>query len=299
VTRAPAADEEIPRFLADLGLPGIVDAHVHFMPERVQEAVWRWFDGLTPAWPVTYRSAAPDRLATLARMGVRHHTALAYAHRPGMLAFLNDHTLQLARTQPAVIPSFTIYPEPGAARETERCLRAGGRCVKVHLQVGAFDPVDPLLRESWALLQDAGVPVVIHAGAVADGTGNQQWCGPEPLRRLLARFPRLRLVIAHLGAPDYEEFLALAEQHPGVWLDTAMVFGDPPQLGPFPQRLVARLAGLGARIAFGSDFPTIPQPVASQLGGLVALGLGEDWLRGVLWHNGLRLFGLHPSHTFH
>jgi uncharacterized protein len=291
VTPAPSADEEIPAFLSELGVPGIVDAHVHFMPERVQEAVWRWFDGLTPAWPVTYRTPAPDRLATLARMGVRRHTALAYAHRPGMLRFLNDHTLGLAAAEPAVIPTFTIYPEPGAGAETARCLQAGGRCVKVHLQVGAFDATDPLLSDSWALLQEASVPVVIHAGAVADGTGNQQWCGPEPVKRLVARFPGLRLVIAHLGAPDYEKFVSLAEQHPGLWLDTAMVFSDPPYLTQFPPGLVPRLAGLGDRIAFGSDFPTIPHAVAAQLSGLAHLGLGDAWLRAVLWHNGTRLFG--------
>jgi uncharacterized protein len=285
-------DEEIPGFLAALGVPGIVDAHVHFLPERVQEAVWRWFDALTPPWPVTYRAPEAGRLATLARLGVRRHTALAYPHRPGMLRFLNDYTLGLAAAQPAVIPSFTIYPEPGAGQETARCLAAGGQCVKVHLQVGGFDATDPLLEESWGLLRDAGVPVVIHAGAVADGTGNEQWCGPSPVRRLLRRFPGLRLVIAHLGAPQYEEFLILARQHPGVWLDTAMVFTQPAFLSPFPGRLVPLLADLGQRIAFGSDFPTIPHAVAAQLSGLAGLGLGDDWLRGVLWDNGRRLFGL-------
>jgi uncharacterized protein len=55
---------------------------------------------------------------------------------------------------------------------------------------------------------------------------------------------------------------------------------------------VQRLAGLGDQIAFGSDFPTIPQAVAAQLSGLAALGLGDAWLRGVLWDNGVRLFGL-------
>jgi hypothetical protein len=292
VTLAILTDEDIPGFVASLGIPGIVDAHVHFMPDRLQEAVWRWFDGLTPEWPVTYRSPAPDRLATLARLGVRHHTALAYAHRPGMLRFLNDYTLELADSKEPVIPSFTIFPEPGVSAETARCLQAGGRCVKVHLQVGGFDATDPLLDEAWALLQEAGIPVVMHAGAVADGSGNEQWCGPEPVRRLLARFPRLRLVIAHLGAPDFAAFLDLAEQHPEVWLDTAMVFTEPAYLTPFPRHLVRRLAGLGERIAFGSDFPTIPHALAVQLAGLKALGLGDDWLRGVLWGNGLRLFGL-------
>ncbi|HEY4849877.1 MAG TPA: amidohydrolase family protein [Streptosporangiaceae bacterium] len=285
-------DDEIPGFLEALGVPGIVDAHVHFLPDGVQEAVWRWFDRLSPPWPVTYRSPAPVRLATLARLGVRHHTALAYPHRPGMLRFLNDHTLGLAAAEQAVIPTFTIYPEPGVGSETARCLQAGGRCVKVHLQVGGFDATDPRLDEAWGLLEEAGTPVVLHAAAVADGSGNEQWCGPGPVRRLLVRFPRLRLVIAHLGAPDHDAFVALAETHSGVWLDTAMVFTDPPYLGPSPLHLVERVAGLGDRIVFGSDFPTIPHAFAAQVSGLAALGLGETWLRQVLWDNGMRLFGL-------
>jgi predicted TIM-barrel fold metal-dependent hydrolase len=285
-------DDEIPGFLADLGIPGIVDAHVHFLPDNVQDAVWRWFDRLSPVWPVTYRASASERLAILADAGVRHHTALAYPHRPGMLRFLNDHTLGLAAAEPAVIPTFTIYPEPGAGAETARCRAAGGRCVKVHLQVGGFDAVDPLLDEAWAQLAEAGTPVVLHAGAVADGSGNEQWCGPEPVRRLLARFPGLRLVIAHLGLPDSGAFVELAETHRALWLDTAMVFTDPPYLGPSPVHLVPRLGALGDRIVFGSDFPTIPHQLAAQVSGLAALGLGDDWLRGVLWHNGMRLFGL-------
>lgn len=285
-------DDDIPGFLAALGVPGIVDAHVHFLPDRLQDAVWRWFDRLTPAWPVTYRSPAQDRLSTLAAAGILHHTALAYAHQPGMLRFLNDHTLGLAADVPAVIPTFTIYPEPGVAGETARCLAAGGRCVKVHLQVGGFDAVDPLLDEAWAQLADAGTPIVIHAGAVADGSGNEEYCGPRPVQRLLTRFPRLRLVIAHLGTPDQDAFVELAETHPGVCLDTAMVFTNPPYLGPSPLHLVGRLGAMRDRVVFGSDFPTIPHQIAAQVSGLASLGLGDDWLRAVLWHNGVRLFGL-------
>lgn len=287
-------DDEVPAFLAALGIPGIVDAHVHFMPDQLQQAVWAWFDRLSPPWPVTYRTSAPERLAALARAGVRYHTALAYPHRPGMLRFLNDHTLGLASAEPAVIGSFTIYPEPGVAAETARCLRAGARCAKVHLQVGGFDATDPELDGAWAQLEQAGTPVVLHAGAVADGSGNERWCGPAPVRRLLDRFPGLRLVIAHLGSPDYQEFVALAEEYPGVWLDTAMVFTDPPYLAPAPARLADRVTALGDRIVFGSDFPTIPHAFAAQVSGLAQVGFGDDWLRGVLWHNGVKLFEL-PS----
>ena len=55
-----------------------------------------------------------------------------------------------------------------------------------------------------------------------------------------------------------------------------------------------RLADLGERILLGSDFPSIPYPYATQLAALHDLDLGEDWLRGVLWHNAAALFGIQP-----
>jgi predicted TIM-barrel fold metal-dependent hydrolase len=99
------------------------------------------------------------------------------------------------------------------------------------------------------------------------------------------------LVIAHMGAPDHDAFMSLAEEHPGVWFDTAMVFTDPPYF-PSPSHLVERMVGLGDRVVFGSDFPAIPHAFAAQVAGLDALGIGDDWLRRVCWDNGKRLFGL-------
>jgi hypothetical protein len=48
-------DQDVAVYVASLGLPGIVDLHVHFMPERVQAKVWAHFDRLDPPWPIVYR----------------------------------------------------------------------------------------------------------------------------------------------------------------------------------------------------------------------------------------------------
>jgi predicted TIM-barrel fold metal-dependent hydrolase len=291
---APPAlrDQDVAAYVAALGLPGIVDLHVHFMPERVQAKVWAHFDRLDPPWPIVYRAGEAERLATLAALGVHHHTALAYAHRPGMAAWLNRHTLALAAAHPAVVGSFTFYPEPGVEAEVERSLAAGGTVAKVHLQVGKFHPLDPLLDLVWAELARRRVPVVLHAGAVPDGSGGEEFCGAGKVAGLLDRFPDLVLVVAHLGAPDFGDFLGLAEAAPTLRLDTAMVFGGPQAIGAFPAELVERLGGLGERVLFGSDFPSVAWPFAGQVGGLAGLGLGEEWLRGVLWRNGARLLNL-------
>ena len=290
---SPRSDDEVADYIAGLGLDGVIDVHVHFMPDSVQEKVWRHFDRLTdPPWPITYRMSEDARLSALAGLGVRHHTALAYAHRPGMAAWLNDHTLALAESRPAVIPTFTLYPEPGVDEYVHAALERGGAVVKIHLQVGRFHTTDPALDGAWAVLADRGVPVVLHAGAVNDGSGGEEYCGVDKVSRLLERFPDLVLVIAHMGAPDYVDFLALAESSPTVLLDTTMAFADPRYLGPYPRELLDRVAALGTRVLWGSDFPTVPYTYAEELSSLVALGLGDDWLRGVLWDNAARLLGL-------
>lgn len=284
----PRDDREVPGFWDSLGIPGAYDLHVHFMPMPVQEAVWRVFDRLEPAWPITYRTGVEERLGTLARLGVVAHTALAYPHRTGMAAWLNAFSLELAARHEAVVPTFTMYPEEGVDAYVEDALAAGGEVVKVHLQVGKFAATDPRLDGPWSRIEAAGLPVVLHAGAVADSSGGEEWCGAGPVARLLERFPGLVLVVAHAGAPDFADFLALAEAHPRVHLDTAMVLTDPPYLGAYPPRLLPRLERLADRVVFGSDFPSIPHEYAAQVRGL-ARTFGPEWLRRVCWDNPRRL----------
>jgi hypothetical protein len=91
--------------------------------------------------------------------------------------------------------------------------------------------------------------------------------------------------------PEYAEFLDLAERYERVHLDTTMfatAFTE--RLMPFDAGLRPRLAALRDKVLLGSDFPSIPYPYAEQLAALARLGLGDDWLRAVLWHNGARLF---------
>ncbi len=291
----PVADADVPAFWQALGLPGLADIHVHFLPPRMLRRVWAYFDEAGPLlgrpWPIRYKRPDEERVALLRAMGVRVFGALAYAHRPGMAADLNAWTLAFARATPGCVPSATFYPEPGVLDYVTRAVEAGARLFKVHLQVGGFPPGDPVLDPVWGLLAEAGIPVVIHAGHAPVGTAHT---GPGPFGTLLARHPRLRAVVAHLGAPDYEAFLALAERHERVALDTTMVFtGFFDGLAPFPRAALPRLRdlGLAGKVLLGSDFPNIPYPYAEQIAGLTRLGLGPGWLRAVCWENPTRLVG--------
>ena len=294
--RPPGEDTDVPAFCRALGVPGLADVHVHFLPPRLLRRVWEYFDAAGPlvgtAWPIRYRWPDERRVAHLRELGVRAFTALAYAHRPRMAADLNAWTLEFARATPGCLPSATFYPEPGVADYVAAALGAGARVFKVHLQVGGFPADEPRLRPVWGLLAEAGVPVVVHAGHAPVATAHT---GPQPFGELLARHPALTAIVAHLGAPDYEPFLDLAETYERVTLDTTMAFTPFfERLNPVPVPRAAPPAGArpGRKVLLGSDFPNIPYPYAEQIAGLVRLGLGEQWLRAVCWQNAARLFGL-------
>ena len=287
-------DAAVPDFWQRLGLPGLVDVHVHFMPRRVMDKVWAYFDGVGPLtgvpWPIAYRTEEQDRLDRLRAMGVRAFPSLVYAHKPGMAAWLNAWAAEFAGAHPDVLHTLTLYPEPDVLAYVTEQLAAGARIGKVHLQVGAFDPREPVLDEVWGVLADAGLPVVVHCGS---GPTPGPYTGPGPIGEVLARHPRLTAVIAHLGMPEYADFLDLAERHPRVHLDTTMAFtAFTEALMPFPPELRPRLLDLGDRVLLGSDFPNTPYPYADQLAALAALELGDAWLRAVVYDNGARLLDL-------
>ncbi len=50
--------------------------------------------------------------------------------------------------------------------------------------------------------------------------------GPAGIADVLSRHPSLKVIIAHLGMPEYAEFLDLADRYDDVRLDTTMAFVD-------------------------------------------------------------------------
>lgn len=289
---APASDEEVRGYLDALDLPGLIDLHVHFMPDRVQQKVWGFFDRLPdmgePAWPIAYRHSDEQRVRILRDIGVTAFSTLNYAHRPGMSQILNEYSRQFAAQYEDAIHSATFFPEPGVEETVAQVLSDGAQIFKVHIQVGAFSALDPLLASSWQLIAQAGVPVVMHCGS---GPHGGEYTGPRPIYELVERYPELVLVIAHMGMPEYREFAELARRAPNVYLDTTMVGTTyaAREFGPIPDGYLETVAELSDKVVLGTDFPTIPYSYSHQIEALHSWGLGDEWMRNVLWRNPQRL----------
>jgi predicted TIM-barrel fold metal-dependent hydrolase len=295
---APAGDDEVADWVRGLGLPGLVDLHLHFLPESVLRKLWVYFDNALEHygvdWPVRYRLPEADRLAVLRKLGVRAFAPLVYPHKPGMAAWLTEWVQEFAAQVPEAVPTATVYPEPTVTTYLDAALRAGARCVKAHVQVGGYDPTDALLDPAWGMIADAGVPAVVHCG---HGPLRGAHTGLEVFERVLARHPRLVAVLAHAGMPQFDEAVGLVRRFPHVYLDTTMVgvpFGE--AFCPLPSDWPARLADLGDRVVLGTDFPNIPYEYSVQLRAIAGWAMADDrlgvpFLRRVLYDTPSRLLG--------
>ncbi len=286
-------DVDVPVWAERLGIPGLYDVHVHFLPPTIMAKVREQFDTAGPLigrrWPIAYRGTDDELVAQLRALGVRRFSALPYAHRPGIAGYFNDWARAFADAVPECLHSATFYPEPSAADYVADAIEEGVEIFKVHVQVGNFDLRDPHLDKVWGQLADAGRPVVIHAGSGPVPNANT---GPDPVHQVLERHPALTAVIAHMGAPEYVEFLEMAERFENVRLDTTMAFTEFfENMAAFPVELMPRLHDLGDKVLLGSDFPNIPYEYAHQIESLERLAMGEEWLRKVCWENASALIG--------
>ena len=282
-------DEEGPRLPE--GLPPVVDAHVHLFPDRVFEAVWRWFE--QHGWPIRYKLHTPGVVSFLLSRGVSRVVALHYAHKPGMARFLNGYMAEVVRAEPRVLGVATVFPgEEGARDILSEAFAAGLHGVKLHCHVQCFAPDAPQLHEVYAACAQAGRPLVMHAGREPASPHYKcdvhALCSAARVERVLQEHPHLKLCIPHLGADEFDAYARLLERHDNLWLDTTMALAD-----YFPMAVPRRLLEVRPeRILYGTDFPNIPYAWDREVRKLLALHLPEEAEAGILGQNALRLFSM-------
>ncbi|HEX9481762.1 MAG TPA: amidohydrolase family protein, partial [Solirubrobacteraceae bacterium] len=153
----------------------------------------------------------------------------------------NDRVLGWAgESDGRLVPFCRLDPAEGAVAEADRCLANGARGIKLHprAQDFVFDGGD--LDDVFGLAEEAGVPVLIHAGRglppLADG-----------LADLALRHPGAALILAHGAICDQGILSTRLAGHPAVLYDISCFF---------PLDVIELFARVPAeRIVFASDPP--------------------------------------------
>jgi hypothetical protein len=155
----------------------------------------------------------------------------------------------------------------------DRCLEAVERWLSEKLAWAAkiypgYDPFypdeHPRALELCALLERLGKPLVVHTGDTITSRGRLRFARPIHLDELAVRFPTLRIVMAHIGNPFFDEAQAVLYKNDNVYADGSGLFlsqSDEFVRDAYLDELFRRLRYLYAyidsaeKIYFGGDFP--------------------------------------------
>lgn len=226
---------------------------------------------------------------------------------------MNEWGCGIGRKFPRLRPFIGISDDLGDAEAiaAEVTLRAsqGARGVKMHPGQFSCFPDDKVLWPMYQKCQELGLPVLSDSGPWPHShlmtmypnplgfrlhEPNQNYAEPKNFARVLEAFPRLTLIMAHLGSAWWDERVELAAQYPNLVFDTSQGFAAPDQIPVVAHRSLAeedtvrvfRKIGV-ERIMFGSDFPGIaPQP---QLEQIMRLPLTDEEKRMILAENARRI----------
>jgi predicted TIM-barrel fold metal-dependent hydrolase len=265
----------------------LIDVHTHLMPDRLFSAVRAYFRA--NLWHPRYDAPTDELVKTLIESGVSRFVFMPYAHRADMSRSLNHWVANVEATfAPHAIGFGTFHPDdddllPELVDEAFDRLRLRG--AKLHPQVGRFGLDDPRLDALYERAIDHAAVLLIHAGRRPEAN---EHVGARAFARVMRRFPRLKVIVAHSGADEFEAFFDLCSAYEGVFLDTAMVFnkflGGPPP--------IERVLEFQDRVLYGSDFPNIPYRIEAGVQAILDLRLGRALEEKLLCTNAARLLRL-------
>ena len=265
----------------------IVDFHVHLFPDKMFDAIWDFF-AKGYQWNVIHRLYYRECIEYLRERGVEKIVYSNYAHRAGIASGLNEWNLKILDDNPDLYCFAAYHPGDANALEYAEKILKHPRVLgfKMQLLVQRFFPHDERLFPMYDLVADRGKRILFHVGT---GPVGNEYVGLEHFKKLLLRYPELSANVAHMGALEYQGFMDLLDDHPGVYLDTAYSFFRDMQgkggfdLGNEP------LEKHKDRILYGSDFPNLILPRESEMETLLAYELSPEFYKKVFYENGNNL----------
>ena len=204
----------------------------------------------------------------------------------------NLWTCEAAQGRHELVPFISVdtIMNAGQMREEirDKVRNHGARGIKLQFAGQRMFPHDRRLWLAYETAQELDTVILCHSG-VSEGD-SAQYAEPKYFAEVLCHFPRLRLVLAHIGAEFYDQAKALARAYPQIDFDCSDILCA----AIFPltdAELVSLFRAVGTdRVVLGTDFPFYDRkPLLERL---LGLDLSEQEKRQILGENALRIYRL-------
>ena len=177
---------------------------------------------------------------------------------PDRMRAFNRWLVDAAAAIPQITPfvavdPWALTPEENVAHLREMADR-GARGIKLHPVVQRFEPNDERMHPIYRACQEMGLTVLSHTGSAK---GGERFAEPEAFAGVLSEFPKLNVVLAHLGGGAWRQTLNLATAFPHVAFDLCEIIEwvGAPQ-APDAEELARMIQAIGSeRVMLGTDFP--------------------------------------------
>jgi uncharacterized protein len=247
------------RMREEVPVDEVIDAHTHIGSND----------------PDGYRCSRQELVEYLDHVNAR---AIVFPmHEPDGYSAANDMVVaESAASGGRLFPFCRLDPAREPLAEARRCLEAGARGIKLHPRSEGFNLDHPALQPVFELAGELRLPILCHAGRGIPALGRHAI-------EVCARYPDLRLILAHAGISDLSWIWREAPDHPNLFFDTA--WWSPSDL----QALFALVPPGQILMASDAPYATPAFGATMALRHGLQVGLPPDVLRELVGGQALRL----------
>jgi predicted TIM-barrel fold metal-dependent hydrolase len=125
-------------------------------------------------------------------------------------------------------------------------------------------PLDERMLLVYAFCEKRNLPIMIHQGTTFPQKAALKYSFPILLEDVAMQFPKLKMVIAHMGHPWIDDTIVLIRKQPNFYSDISALHYRPWQF--YNALISAKEYGVFNKLLFGSDFPfTTPDATIASL----------------------------------
>ncbi|NMA43846.1 MAG: amidohydrolase [Oligosphaeraceae bacterium] len=263
----------------------IFDVHTHVFPEKIAARALRHLQEVSHELPVFSDGTRPGQLANAAKAGISGMLNCPVVTNAGQMRSVNDWVASWHAWPYLSLGG--ICPEAeDLLPELQRIRQLGLPGIKLHPEYQSFNPLEERMQPVWQTCQDLNLIVFFHAGNDI-GFPEPGHSKPADFAELAQKYPRLRVVCAHMGGWRKWDEVERDLVGTNVYLDTSFALSYMPEQEQF-RRIIEKHGT--ERILFGSDSPW--QNLWTAVNEILLLQLPKEEQDKILWQNAADLFEL-------